>query len=45
MATAAVRMSALHLATFERVWASRKFGTAIAAKIAMIATTIRSLSE
>src|SRR5256885_2339457 len=33
-------MSALARETFERVCASRKFGTAMAARIAMIATTI-----
>jgi hypothetical protein len=33
-------MSALQRATFDRVCASIKFGTAIAARIAMIATTI-----
>src|SRR5262245_16285390 len=39
-AVANVRMSALVRATFARVCASRKLGTAIAARIAMIATTI-----
>ena len=35
-------MSLLHLDTFDRVWASRKFGTAMAAKMAIIATTINN---
>jgi hypothetical protein len=35
-------MSALTRETLDRAWASRKFGTAMAARIAMIATTIRS---
>ena len=37
-----VRMSERQRATFERVCASRKLGTAIAARMAMMATTIRS---
>src|SRR3990172_2672855 len=37
-----VRMSDLTRETFERTCASRKFGTAIAARMAMIATTIKS---
>jgi len=42
MAVANDRMSVLQRETFDRVWASKKFGTAIAAKMAMIATTISS---
>jgi hypothetical protein len=37
-----LRMSARTRATLDRTCASRKFGTAIAARIAMIATTINN---
>ncbi len=37
-----LRMSANPRETFARVCASRKFGTAIAARMAMMATTMRS---
>jgi hypothetical protein len=42
MAVAIVRKSARARDVFERTCASRKFGTAIAAKIAIIATTINN---